>query len=225
MIGISKQTPEKSNVSLLIVSLQEERDELHLRLNESLWIEPGLRITFKRKDGLCLIETTDECLADVLVDGRPVINSLLYTPGQELKINRNRYLLVPKETRVQKRKFTHTLELMKNNPAIYFVLSGVILFSGLSLLERAKLHPSRAYSDRAVMEKSIGQSLRSEITQLDRTLKTYGNDKDFLLRKIEVLSHMARVNPGLARLAFVKIQNNTNDVEVRKLASSIISRL
>ena len=225
MIGISKQTPETPNVSLLIVSLQEERDELHLILNESLWIEPGLRLTFKRKDGLCLIEATDECLADVLVDGRPVINSLLYTPGQELRINGNKYLLVPKETRIQRRKFFHSMELMKNNPAIYFVFSGVILFSGLSLLERAKLHPSRTYSDRAVIEKNIGQSLKTEITQLDRTLKMYGDDKNFLLRKIEVLSHMARINPDLARMAFVKIQNNTNDREVRKLTSSIISRL
>lgn len=225
MIGISKQRPQNQNISLLIVSLQEERDELHLRLNESIWIEPGLRLTFKRKDGLCLIETTDECLTDITVDGRPIINSLLYTPGQDLKINGSKYLLVPKETRVQPRKFIHTVELLKNNPGIYFVLSGVILFSGLSLLDRAKMHPKRTYTNRVVIERSIGQSLRGEITALDRTLKDFGNDKNFLLRKIEVLSHMARVNPELARLAFVKIQNNTQDQEVRNLTRSIISRL
>lgn len=221
----SEQKAEKTNNSLLIVSLQEERDELHLKLNESLWLEPGLRITFKRKDGLCLIETTDECLSSVLVDGRPVINSLLFSPGQDLKINGNKYLLVPKETRVKSRRFIHAAELMKNNPAIYFVFSGVILFSGLSLLDQAKLHPKRNYTAKARIEKSIGSTLRAEITQLDKALQEFGNDKNFLFRKIEILSHMAKVNPDLARLAFVKIQNKTNDQEVRDLTNSIISRL
>jgi hypothetical protein len=96
---------------------------------------------------------------------------------------------------------------------------------GLSLLDHVKIHSNRIYSKRTVIDKNIDYYLRGEITNLDRALKIFGNDKAFLLRKIEVLSHMARVNPELARLAFVKIQNKTKNQEVRNLTRSIISRL
>ena len=205
--------------------MHEERDEFHLKLHESVWLEPGLRLSFKRKDGVCLIETTDECLADVTVDGRTVVNSLMYSPGQDLKINGSKYLLVPKETRLRPHKFIHRSEIVKNNPSIYFILSGLILFLGLSLLDHVKIHSKRIYSERTVIDKNIDNYLRGEITNLDRALKEFGNDKAFLIRKIEVLSHMARANPELARLAFVKIQNKTKIQEVRNLTRSIISRL
>ncbi|MCO4793249.1 MAG: hypothetical protein KC493_06045 [Bacteriovoracaceae bacterium] len=221
--GMDRKTSLK--VSLLIISLEEDREEIKIALEESVWLEQGLRLTFKRKDGLCLIETADDCLADVTVDGRPVVNSLLMSPGQELRINNNKFLLVPKETKISRKKVFRQAVSLKNNPAIYFIFSGVLLFSGLSLLERVKLHPERIIREQVVHSNNVGRNLTTEINDLDASLKMHGDDKNYILRKIEVLSHMARVNPELARVAFIKILNNSHDQEVLKLTNSIISKL
>lgn len=224
MIGKTANQKFKS-VSLLMVFLEEERDEIKLCLNESVWLEAQLRFTFKRRDGLCLIEVGDGCLSTVTVDGSPVVNSLFFSSGQELKINGKKLLMVPRETYSRKRKLIHSPGIIRSYPVIYFAFSVIILFSGLSLLERAGSPSSSILGGKMVSLNVAERNLTAEINELESNLKRYGDDKSYILRKIEVLSHLVRDNPKFAKTAFVKIHNSSRDKEVLKLTESIIERL